>query len=378
MHSRSGLCNLISDCTLHPGPHTPSLTVFPWSWTTHPISAHAFYPSCSLFPASSTTSQTIHRFLDYECSTRLQALIPDHKPHSGPCTPLLTMHPHLRLSALSSATHPIQLYSLILDHASLLGSHSIPVHPHSVSCLHSGPFTPSQTTHPILNSAPHPQLHTPILRCTPSHRITRPNLTSCPLLPKSPFLPILTALLPPPRGATGTHRCGSHIASRPTSLESSCWLMTVRASSDACRLASASARSILARSVVISSWALRSASDTAFCSSDMACRFTSFTASSGREVGSVAGWVGTSGAPGSLRPRGYEEGMQRDHTHQPSSRSPQACTPRAAAVQNPGAHLQRSNVRRGHVSSSHPLRPNPVLGERHEHPGEGAAPQANT
>lgn len=65
-----------------------------------------------------------------------------------------------------------------------------------------------------------------------------------------------------------------------TSLESSCWLMTDSASSEACLLASASALSILERSAEIISWAFLSASDTAFCSSDMACLFTSFTASS--------------------------------------------------------------------------------------------------
>lgn len=56
--------------------------------------------------------------------------------------------------------------------------------------------------------------------------------------------------------------------------------MTASASSAACRLASATVRSILARSVVIMSWAFRSASDTAFCSSVIAWRFTSLTASS--------------------------------------------------------------------------------------------------
>lgn len=64
------------------------------------------------------------------------------------------------------------------------------------------------------------------------------------------------------------------------SLESSCWLITARASSAACRLASATVRSIFARSEVIMSCAFRSASDTAFCSSVIAWRFTSLTASS--------------------------------------------------------------------------------------------------
>lgn len=68
-----------------------------------------------------------------------------------------------------------------------------------------------------------------------------------------------------------------------TSLESSCWLMTASASSAAWRLASATVRSILARSEVIMSWAFRSASDTAFCNSAIAWRFTSFTASSAKE-----------------------------------------------------------------------------------------------
>ncbi len=70
-----------------------------------------------------------------------------------------------------------------------------------------------------------------------------------------------------------------------TSLESSCWLMTVSAFSEACLLASARALSILERSAEIISWAFLSASDTAFCSSDMACLFTSFTASSRNEEG---------------------------------------------------------------------------------------------
>ncbi|TNN85697.1 hypothetical protein EYF80_003944 [Liparis tanakae] len=69
-----------------------------------------------------------------------------------------------------------------------------------------------------------------------------------------------------------------------TSLESSCWLITESASSAACRLASATVCSILARSVLIISCALRSASETAFCNSDTACRFTSFTASSGKSA----------------------------------------------------------------------------------------------
>lgn len=68
-----------------------------------------------------------------------------------------------------------------------------------------------------------------------------------------------------------------------TSLESSCWLITASASSAAWRLASATVRSILALSEVIMSWAFRSASDTAFCSSAIAWRFTSLTASSTKE-----------------------------------------------------------------------------------------------
>lgn len=68
-----------------------------------------------------------------------------------------------------------------------------------------------------------------------------------------------------------------------TSLESSCWLITASASSAAWRLASATVRSILALSEVIMSWAFRSASDTAFCNSAIAWRFTSLTASSAEE-----------------------------------------------------------------------------------------------
>lgn len=68
-----------------------------------------------------------------------------------------------------------------------------------------------------------------------------------------------------------------------TSLESSCWLITASASSAAWRLASATVRSILALSEVIMSWAFRSASDTAFCNSAIAWRFTSLTASSTKE-----------------------------------------------------------------------------------------------
>lgn len=71
-----------------------------------------------------------------------------------------------------------------------------------------------------------------------------------------------------------------HVCLSLTSLESSCWLITARASSAACRLASATVRSIFARSEVIMSCAFRSASDTAFCSSVIAWRFTSLTASS--------------------------------------------------------------------------------------------------
>lgn len=56
--------------------------------------------------------------------------------------------------------------------------------------------------------------------------------------------------------------------------------MIVSASSEACLFASARARSIFERSAEIISWAFLSASETAFCSSDIACRLTSFTASS--------------------------------------------------------------------------------------------------
>lgn len=84
--------------------------------------------------------------------------------------------------------------------------------------------------------------------------------------------------------------------------------MTVRASSEACRLASARARSILARSVLMSSWAFLSASDTAFCSSDMACRFTSFTASSAEDNGCTVTWARRPGLQGPL-PTNLDQGL---------------------------------------------------------------------
>lgn len=64
------------------------------------------------------------------------------------------------------------------------------------------------------------------------------------------------------------------------SLESSCSLMTRMASSWAFLFASARVFSIFARSAAIISKAFCSASATAFCTSSMAWRFTSFTASS--------------------------------------------------------------------------------------------------
>lgn len=173
MHPRSGLCNLISDCTLHPGPHTPSLTVFPWSWTTHPISAHAFYPSCSLFPASSTTSQTIHRFLDYECSTRLQALIPDHTPHPGPCTPPWTMHPTLDHALSPQTERPILGHTphpTVLPDSGPCITPGLPLHSCAPPLCIMPPFwtihsIPDHTSYPGFctpspASQPHPALHT--------------------------------------------------------------------------------------------------------------------------------------------------------------------------------------------------------------------------
>lgn len=52
---------------------------------------------------------------------------------------------------------------------------------------------------------------------------------------------------------------GAGVGGDPTSLESSCWLTTVRAALGCLPPRSARARSILARSVLMSSWALRSA-----------------------------------------------------------------------------------------------------------------------
>ena len=105
------------------------------------------------------------------------------------------------------------------------------------------------------------------------------------------------SLLPPSRDPPWG---GSLARGRLTSLESSCWLMTASASSAACRLASATVRSILARSDVIMSCAFRSASDTAFCSSVMACRFTSLTASSAGRAGGPdkrTSWLACGRAP---------------------------------------------------------------------------------
>ena len=191
VHPHSGLCNLISDCTLHPGPHTP------------PLYSHGL--------GRRTPSQTTHSILPavpWPCITHH---VPDHTPHLGPCTPTLdhASSSQTENPILDHATHPTVLPDPRPRIIPLLDSHPIPVHPHSVSCIHSGPFIPAQTTHPILDYASHPQLCTPILHCTPSYRTTNPNLELCPLLPKSPSLPILTALLQPPRGAIGTHRCGS-------------------------------------------------------------------------------------------------------------------------------------------------------------------------
>lgn len=155
----------------------PHLRLHTPPWTTHPTPdcipmvlddaphLRPRTPSCRPFPgpASHTTSQTIHPTLDR-------------------APPLLTTHPHLRLRTLPWTTHPIQLCSLIPDHAS---SHSWTPIPflctpilYRASILdHSPQPRPgilSWIMHPIPSFAPpsctaHPHIgpHTPTSNCAP-------------------------------------------------------------------------------------------------------------------------------------------------------------------------------------------------------------------